>query len=289
MQKGATHTSTPAALRYSKMSNRLSLRNIASCGICFELYDSGIYIPKQLTCGHSLCSICAIQIADDKDYVQCPDCRQQTSLKASGHLPTNYGLLAVLDQLTSENGEPVSDSARNKCTECQGKYKLDKLRHCATCFKDGDTKSQICAECWVENHNGHKHFSWEALEKERETLLAEFRNHGKAVEDIVSDFGERNRSISDMLSFIQQELYAHTYAVIDDAISQVEAKAMDDLVDRKLLNELGHRVTDARQLAERLRDNHMGLCELLTSALEIEGFRLKKELWKSIMALSRYG
>uniref|UniRef100_A0A914UTN5 RING-type domain-containing protein n=1 Tax=Plectus sambesii TaxID=2011161 RepID=A0A914UTN5_9BILA len=248
------------------MSDRLSLSNIAICGICFEHYDSNNVIPKQLTCGHSLCSACATQIAEDKNYVQCPDCRQQTSLRASGHLPTNYGLLGVIDQLKSKRSE--SNSAQNYCTECQGKYKPDKLRHCATCFKDGDAKSQICAECLVKNHNGHEHFSWEALKNERDTLLTEFKNHSKAVEEIVSAFGERNRSIADTLSFIQQELYLHTSVVIDDAISQVEGNALNDVINRQLLNELSCRVTDARQVAERLKDNFTAFCELLIGALE---------------------
>jgi hypothetical protein len=63
----------------------------------------------------------------------------------------------------------------------------------------------MCAECWVEMHNGHEPISLEKrIEMERQNSLAEFKQLKKELEKIVSDYEESSRSVSNMFSVIKQ-------------------------------------------------------------------------------------
>uniref|UniRef100_A0A914WAU8 RING-type domain-containing protein n=1 Tax=Plectus sambesii TaxID=2011161 RepID=A0A914WAU8_9BILA len=65
------------------------------CSICFEAYDDGSRVPKQLSCGHSLCARCATACADSESRLRCPQC-QKVTLAPENTFTTNYELLNFL-------------------------------------------------------------------------------------------------------------------------------------------------------------------------------------------------
>lgn len=69
------------------------------CQICFETFDSKNFIPKLLTnCGHSFCNICIQRLINNKKYIICPICREQTKLNSYKEVPTNYSIIEIIDK-----------------------------------------------------------------------------------------------------------------------------------------------------------------------------------------------
>uniref|UniRef100_A0A914XJ41 RING-type domain-containing protein n=1 Tax=Plectus sambesii TaxID=2011161 RepID=A0A914XJ41_9BILA len=73
------------------------------CPVCFEQYDQKVLVPKQFTCGHSLCAVCAAQVQAEGtslgvfgNMLKCPTCRSVSTYQKE--LSTNYALLAVSNE-----------------------------------------------------------------------------------------------------------------------------------------------------------------------------------------------
>ncbi|XP_032289617.1 uncharacterized protein [Drosophila virilis] len=76
------------------------LKKLLSCSLCRRMYDpsDAARWPKDLNCRHTYCAGCLQQLAGYLK-VTCPQCEQETELPAFGSLPTNEGLLFMLQQL----------------------------------------------------------------------------------------------------------------------------------------------------------------------------------------------
>lgn len=64
------------------------------CIICEEDYSDDI-IPRNLGCGHSLCTVCTDKIILSDTDKTCPECRQPISAKSASNLNVNYPLLRL--------------------------------------------------------------------------------------------------------------------------------------------------------------------------------------------------
>ena len=90
----------------------------AECVVCLQQYDDGEHTPRVLSCGHSLCQSCTVELPaqwggmknGDGDggrnngyghgggLVRCPECNQFTKLPLGGHLelPKNFELMRLI-------------------------------------------------------------------------------------------------------------------------------------------------------------------------------------------------
>lgn len=81
-----------------------------SCSVCEEQY-SDARVPRNLGCGHSLCTPCASEVlARDK---KCPECRRAFSAASASHLPVNYPLLKLARTFGSSASRSPTLSARD--------------------------------------------------------------------------------------------------------------------------------------------------------------------------------
>ena len=113
----------------------------AECVVCLQQYDDGEHTPRVLSCGHSLCQSCTVELpaqwggmrnghgdgGRSNSYghggglVRCPECNQFTKLPLGGHLelPKNFELMRLLQSrprttAPALNGDDGSFQAKGK-------------------------------------------------------------------------------------------------------------------------------------------------------------------------------
>ncbi len=82
------------------------LENLLSCPVSFDRYDdSGVHVPYQLQCGHTICLFCIKQLAHQQEHItsiSCPECRHETKtisdLSITSALRPNYTILGLISQ-----------------------------------------------------------------------------------------------------------------------------------------------------------------------------------------------
>lgn len=77
------------------------------CPVCLGQYDTTSTIPRVLSCGHSTCEACLIQLPNPfASTIRCPSCTQLISLpRFPSFLPKNIDLLRLSSSLQSQNKE----------------------------------------------------------------------------------------------------------------------------------------------------------------------------------------
>ncbi|KAG0719369.1 Peptidyl-prolyl cis-trans isomerase B1 [Chionoecetes opilio] len=122
------------------------------CCVCHERYDE-TRCPKNLGCGHAVCSLCVQQIINSGR--KCPECRRPFYATTAAALPVNYPLLRLSRALASvslQRGQPQALSpssgatrSQNDAGECAAH--LSRLtQRCITC------RVWVCRECVLMDH-----------------------------------------------------------------------------------------------------------------------------------------
>lgn len=90
-----------------------------SCEIC-DLYYSNDRLPRNLPCGHAICTSCLEQILIRGR--NCPECRTNLGSKPASQFPVNYPVLRLCGDLL------VSDGPSMTVTDFKASYKADLRR-----------------------------------------------------------------------------------------------------------------------------------------------------------------
>ena len=109
------------------------------CPSCYEFFDAGDRVPRNLTCGHTFCEQCLIKM-DQQRLTVCPICRSTIAKPFKPEkLPKNF---IALDYAQRQH-EMLKKS--NFCTY----HPKELMKHfCNTCMR------LICVDCIVD-HSGH--------------------------------------------------------------------------------------------------------------------------------------
>lgn len=82
----------------------------AECSVCLEIFNSGERLPKILSCGHTLCASCVVDVVKD-EKLPCPQCREVVDAR---HLATNFALLQALEEKRAEpDAGAVAEAAKD--------------------------------------------------------------------------------------------------------------------------------------------------------------------------------
>lgn len=103
------------------------------CVVCLQAYDEGEHVPRVLSCGHSLCESCALELPTHwggssggnssgkcgGGLIRCPECNHHTRLPLGGHLelPKNIELMRLIQSLQQP---PAASSSGRKANILQG-------------------------------------------------------------------------------------------------------------------------------------------------------------------------
>ena len=115
------------------------MESIKSCNVCYLSYDTKVYAPRSLPCGHTVCSNCLMKILNGQNLRKCPFDNKtfypsQTSLE---NFPLNFVLMDLLEQKNNNICKAHPDE----------KLKL-------MCLTDN---RKICSECAInEDHKDHQ-------------------------------------------------------------------------------------------------------------------------------------
>lgn len=120
----------------------------AGCSVCQEAYDERRRPPRNLGCGHSVCTSCVEQIIIRGR--RCPECRTPFAANSATSLPINYPLLRLARVLASRGetttATPPPTDNYNDAGECAAH--LARLsQRCMTC------RVWVCGECLLVDHN----------------------------------------------------------------------------------------------------------------------------------------
>jgi len=111
------------------------------CDVCSSPYDYHEHTPRILiTCGHTLCSACLVDIINNPTLRKCPfdslDLNETPNSNSLDAFPINFALLALLE-----------GKNKNICPTHNEKLTI-------VCLED---KIKICSECALfGEHKGHK-------------------------------------------------------------------------------------------------------------------------------------
>lgn len=106
------------------------VESLAYCSVCFEEYNQEVRVPLMLSCGHTFCSGCLLQIPTP---MKCPHCRVEEK-RALSELPKNILVYQIQAQL--------SPSDIHMCAH------PDPYFYCKLC------KYPLCVDCVVQ-HSSH--------------------------------------------------------------------------------------------------------------------------------------
>ncbi|CAO4375765.1 unnamed protein product [Caenorhabditis nigoni] len=78
--------------------------SLITCEVCFEPFNHQTRPPKLLPCGHNFCESCIFSLCLHQeyyllDYIKCPTCRREFTMKTARQAPTNYDLCKILENL----------------------------------------------------------------------------------------------------------------------------------------------------------------------------------------------
>ena len=142
------------------------------CQICFESFDTNNFVPKMLVnCGHSFCKICLERLINKRTFVNCPICRELTTLKykTKNSLPTNYNLIEIIDK----------------------KHVLDQSKSVLEKYKYFDSKSYSQINQEIIRHSDPKKLILKKIINEDFIYVEEFQNNENI--SIFNSFTKRNR------------------------------------------------------------------------------------------------
>ena len=72
------------------------------CDICFEEYNDTNHLPVQLSCGHTFCKCCLIDLKSRNSILECPHDRTAETREISS-IPRNYLVLDMISQFQDFN------------------------------------------------------------------------------------------------------------------------------------------------------------------------------------------
>ncbi|KAK4327958.1 hypothetical protein Pmani_001578 [Petrolisthes manimaculis] len=277
----------------------------AGCSVCQEQYEEGRRPPRNLGCGHSVCTSCVEQIII-RGGRKCPECRCHIRATTATALPINYPLLRLARALATR-GEvtptptPTPTENYNDAGECAAH--LSRLtQRCMTC------RVWVCGECVQVDHNvlprGEcrvvalrqaltlmKHTDVEPVitmcrdlqqlkqvlagqaghlennKKTHEAVLTNLRAVITAEQDIIRDLEGRKKGIMDRVGEVEGWVAALRQAERDISA----AATVRQLATAKLAAKESLTTTEARAKREKQRTQAVHIPQSLATPQEIRG------------------
>ncbi|KAK3912474.1 Roquin-2 [Frankliniella fusca] len=98
----------------------LTIMDALECEVCLDQFDSSTRKPKILSCGHTICLTCVVELhrkaAAPNDAFLCPKCRKEIQSSPSALIDNFYILSLIQDTPKAKSISPAP--VRFWCTEC---------------------------------------------------------------------------------------------------------------------------------------------------------------------------
>lgn len=95
------------------------------CDVCFEPYDDVNRVPLVLSCGHTFCSPCLLDLQGRSSALECPSDRVREP-RSVATLPRNFALLETIEKIKLLGG----GDAEVPQVQIQSAYNLASLEIC---------------------------------------------------------------------------------------------------------------------------------------------------------------
>ena len=149
----------------------MDMDSALSCGVCFENYDGEERCPRALSCLHTFCSACLhtlIQLLGEDSIIECPTCKQTTTLSKAGNVTDLLRNFELQEAVTAHQRESVSERLCEICDEQVASH------HCLDCEEflcDRDTMTHRKSKA-LKGHTGIKRSALAACVMQRKPRIA---------------------------------------------------------------------------------------------------------------------
>eukprot|EP00063_Salmo_salar_P022812 XP_013997647.1 PREDICTED: zinc-binding protein A33-like [Salmo salar] len=116
-----------------------------SCSVCRDIFRD----PVILSCRHSICKVCLLELWKHNDVLECPLCRRRSSLELPFDLNLKRQCEAVLQERSREDTTESESQAQH--TEKQIKKEFEKLHQFLR-----DEEAESIAALWEEEEQKNK-------------------------------------------------------------------------------------------------------------------------------------
>ena len=129
-----------------------------TCPICYDPYNDKEKIPRILSCGHTFCQNCLLDLRTS-NILTCPTCRTYFSPDVK-QLIKNFTILdalysekaqVLMAQLEKNGSEETKEELMAAQTEFCAKHPQKKTKY----FCEMD-QINVCSKCIVGDHKGHR-------------------------------------------------------------------------------------------------------------------------------------
>ena len=201
--------------RMSTLSVASCQQDILMCDVCLEAYDENTREPKFLTCHHSFCLSCLSSLTRDHTTIECPTCRQPTSLPANGvqGLQTNFYVMSMKD-LLKQSKVTSSDGCVNHTNQTLSFF-------CRLCMV------AICRDCTVLDHReneGHVIQDINQADKEQRAVLKNEIFESRKILSVVEGHINCLEAEIDNLNFVREEALGNIDKVFQSYATMLEAR-----------------------------------------------------------------
>lgn len=119
---------------------------MSDCSVCWESFDAAERKPKVLSCGHSVCAACIMDMVQENS-VTCPQCRRVVSVQ---DLATNFSLLEVVeDKAPRQQREQSTLNASRSDSEAENPLFQLVENFQAELRRRGPAEAEIWALLWA--------------------------------------------------------------------------------------------------------------------------------------------
>ncbi|CAB1351031.1 unnamed protein product [Coregonus sp. 'balchen'] len=192
-----------------------------SCSVCRDIFRD----PVILSCRHSICKVCLLELWKHKDVLECPLCRRRSSLE----LPFDLNLKRQCEAVLQERGREDTTESEVLCSLHSEKLKLfcleDKQPLCLKCkaLKKHTNHSFCQIDKAAENYKSQAQHTEKQIKKEFEKLHQFLRDEeaesiaalweeeeqkSKMVKEKIEEMCREISSLSDTIRAIEEELRA---------------------------------------------------------------------------------
>ena len=233
------------------------------CDICMENFDD-THQPKMLACHHSFCEQCLQCVAGDQEKIECPNCRQVTSLPNGGiaGLQTNFYITFIRETLIKLGAPKVRGCVRHSNQPLS--------------FFCQDCATAICRDCTVLDHNHGKHHhivDVSTAEEEQRTTLSNEKKAAEAALTRVQDAVEHLKAELGNLDASRDAAQADIAAAFNRYSKNLEARKLQ--LKMQISKAYAERQASLKDKLEKLSasvtvlTDHVEQCEGITSTVPL--------------------
>ena len=263
------------------MAASQDIRDLVTCTLCFEEFNSSEKLPKCLPCSHTFCLECMEKFVKEKFEFQlpCPLCQVRFTVPRDGvkAIPTNIMVKQLLESIPKESEKKESIQGRGEVHKKEAGEFM-----CVPC------NLPLCSKCMVEvqkgPHSGHELAEMETMFKALSCEMQALSNEGLALQRENNEMLKKNMEDVDKVPIVYnqkaEDRATNAHAEVDKWLKDTKAKIDASFNKSKpVIRQQHHDLTSHYNALEKSLDivnAKLASGDVTTAASLLEAVKVKK-------------